>query len=221
MESVDVNVLKMRIEAVLPILNEYQRRRYLSAEAKSLGHGGITLVSSLSGISRSTLTAGIKELDTTDAEVLDHGRSRKPGGGRKPIWESSPGILDALLELVEAYTKGDPMRMLIWTNKSLCTLSEELGKKGYSASKDSVSDLLKMLGYGLQADKKTLAAKPPHPDRNAQFEHINDEAKKAMANGNPVLSIDFPFRTLIQNPLDFFALPLQLFPIITPSPRKT
>jgi hypothetical protein len=68
--------------------------------------------------------------------------------------------------------------------------SEELGSKGYSASKDTVSDLLKMLGYGLQADKKTLTTKPPHPDRNAQFEHINDETKKAIANGNPVLSID-------------------------------
>jgi hypothetical protein len=190
MEDVDVNALKMRIEAVLPMLNEYQRRRYLSVEAKSLGRGGISLVSRLSGVSRPTLTAGMKELDTGDVEVPKDGRSRKPGGGRKPIWESSPGILDALLELLEAHTKGDPMCTLLWTNKSLRTLSEELGKKGYPASKDAVSDLLKMLGYGLQANKKTLTTKASHPDRNAQFEHINDETKKALANGNPVLSID-------------------------------
>jgi hypothetical protein len=122
MESVDVNALKMRIEANLPMLNEYQRRRYLSIEAKSLGRGGISLVSRLSGVSRPTLTAGIKELDTTDTEIPEHGRSRKPGGGRKPLWISSPGILDALLELLEAHTKGDPMCTLLWTNKSLRTL---------------------------------------------------------------------------------------------------
>lgn len=190
MKDVDVAAVKMRIEAVLPTLNEYQRRRYLSAEAKSLGRGGITLVSRLSGVSRPTLTAGVKELDNADIEIQTTGRSRKTGGGRKGILESRPGILDALLDLLEAHTKGDPMRPLLWTNKSLRTLSKALGEKGYPVSRETVSHLLKHLGYGLQANKKRLTAQPPHPDRDAQFEHINDEARKAAANENPVLSID-------------------------------
>ena len=190
MESVDVNALKMRIDGLLPVLNEYQRRRYLSLEAKSLGRGGISLVSRVSGVSRPTLTAGIKEFDKGDVEVPKNGRSRKPGGGRKSILESNPEIVLVLLELLDAHTKGDPECLALWTNKSLRNLSESLKKMGYSASKDTVSDLLKMLGYSLQGNKKTLMTKASHPDRNAQFEHINDEAKKAIAHNNPVLSID-------------------------------
>jgi len=190
MERTDIDALKMRIETVMPTLNEYQRRRYLSAEAKSLGRGGITLVSRLSGVSRQTLTEGIKELDNPAAEIPKQGRSRKPGGGRKAIWKASPKILEVLSELLEAHTKGDPMRLLLWTNKSLRNISAALGEKGYSANKDTVGHMLKMLGYGLQADKKTLTVKPSHPDRDAQFEHINNEAKKAVVQGNPVLSID-------------------------------
>lgn len=160
-------------------MNEYQRRRYLSAEAKSLGYGGITLVSTISGVSRQTLTDGIKDLDTADAEILEPRRSRKSGVGRKTILEKNPEIIGVLLELLESHTKGDPMCLLLWTNKSLRTLSEELMNMGYSISKDTVSDLLKTLGYGLQAAKKNLTAKPSHPDRDAQFEHINAEAKKS------------------------------------------
>ena len=190
MKDVDVTALKMRIDLVLPALNEYQRRRYLSAEAKSYGRGGITLVSRLSGVSRPTLTSGVKELDNADIEIQTGGRSRKPGGGRKSILESSPGIVGVLLKLLEAHTKGDPKRSLLWTNKSLRTLSKALGEAGYPVSRETVSHLLKQLGYTLQGNKKRLTAQPPHHDRDAQFEHINDEAKKAAANGNPVLSID-------------------------------
>jgi len=190
MKNGDISALRMRIETVLPTLNEYQRRRYLSAEAKSLGRGGITLVNRLSGVSRQTLTEGVKELDDPEAETPEQGKSRKPGGGRKPVWEDKPEIFDVLSGLLEAHTKGNPMRLLLWTNKSLRKLSIALAEEGYSANKDTVGLMLKMLGYGLQADKKTLTVKPSHPDRDAQFEHINDEAKKAVADGNPVLSID-------------------------------
>ena len=190
MEREETNALKMRIGLVMPTLNEYQRRRYLSAEAKAIGRGGISLVSRLSGVSRPTLTEGVKELDDPTAEMPKQGKSRKPGGGRKPVWENTPEILDMLAELLEAHTKGDPMRLLLWTNKSLRNLSAALAEKGYAANKDTVGLMLKMLGYGLQADKKTLTVKPSHPDRDAQFEHINDEAQKAVSEGNPVLSID-------------------------------
>jgi hypothetical protein len=190
MAEVDVNALKMRIDTMLPTLNEFQRRRFLSVEAKAIGRGGITLVSRLSGVSRQTLTEGVKQLGAPESELPKQGRSRKPGGGRKSVWEEPPEILDALSDLVEAHTKGEPMRLLLWTNKSLRSLSDALSQKGFSANKDTVGLMLKMLGYGLQADKKTLTVKPSHPDRDAQFEHINEEAKKAVVYGCPVLSVD-------------------------------
>jgi len=179
----------MRIETIVPALNEYQRRRYLSAEAKTYGYGGISLVSRLSGVSRQTLTEGVKELDNTQTEMAQ-GRCRKPGGGRKAVWEERPEIMDVLRELLEPHTKGDPMRLLLWTNKSLRSMSTALAEKGYAANKDTVGVMLRMLGYGLQAGKKTLTVKPSHPDRDAQFEHINSESRIAITQGNPVLSID-------------------------------
>jgi hypothetical protein len=189
MRKIDEASLQLKIDTMLPLLNEYQRRMFLSAEAKSLGRGGISIVSRLSGVSRPTLTGGVKELNDEKAR-LKTGRSRLPGGGRKPVWEQQPEIIEALKELVEAHTKGDPMRLLLYTNKSQRNLSEALKEKGYQASKNTVRKMLKILGYGLQADKKTLTVKPSHPDRNEQFEHINDKTKKAVAEGNPVISID-------------------------------
>lgn len=190
MREAEIVAIRTRIETMLPMLNEYQRRVFLSTEAKAYGYGGISLVSRLSGISRQTLQEGVKELDNPETKTLEQGRSRKTGGGRKRIWERQPEILAHLQDLVEAHTKGDPMRLLLWTNKSLRNLSLALAEKGYLANKDTVGQMLRILGYGLQADKKTLTVKPPHADRDAQFEHINSETKKAVAEGNPVLSID-------------------------------
>ena len=190
MKNVDEQALKMRIETVMPTLNEYQRRVYLSAEAKAMGRGGISLVSRISGVSRSTITGGIKELSSPKTEALPKGRCRKPGGGRKPIIETQPGIMGKLEELVSIHTKGDPMRPLLHTNKSLKNLQKGLNESGYSVSHDTVGELLKKLGYGLQADKKTLTVKPSHPDRNEQFEHINEKVKEAAEAKNPVISID-------------------------------
>jgi hypothetical protein len=189
MKNIDVLAIQNRIEAVLPTLNEYQSRRYLSAEAKSIGYGGISLISRISGMSRQTLTEGVKELDTTD-KVMPEGRSRKPGGGRKPVWETQTGILTELEELVSAHTKGDPTTTLLWTNKSLRTLEKGLAEKGYTVCYRVVGEMLKILGYGLQADKKTLIVTKSHADRDAQFEYINKQCKQANAKGIPVISID-------------------------------
>jgi hypothetical protein len=189
MNNIDVVAIQTRIEAVLPTLNEYQRRRYLSAEAKSIGYGGISLISRISGMSRQTLTEGVKELGLSD-RVMSEGRSRKSGGGRKPVWESQRGILGMVEELVSAHTKGDPMTTLLWANKSLRNLEKELAEKGYKASYRVVGAMLKMLGYGLQADKKTLTLTESPADRDAQFEYINRRCKLANAEGIPVLSID-------------------------------
>jgi hypothetical protein len=199
MEKHNEEKLQIRIETMLPLLNEYQRRMFLSTEAKSIGRGGISLVSRLSGVSRPTLTSGVKELEDSERTVLEVGRSRASGGGRKPVWENQPGIFDVLQGLVDAHTKGDPMRLLLYTNKSQRNLSETLEKKGYKASKNTVRRMLKILGYGLQADKKTLTVNPSHPDRNEQFEHINNETQKAASEGNPVISIDAKKKEKIGN----------------------
>jgi hypothetical protein len=190
MKKKDIAALEMRITTMLPMLNEYQRRIFLSAEAKAIGYGGISLVSRISGVSRPTLTGGVKELGNPEVKKLETGSCRKSGGGRKPVWEHHPEIFDKLKDLVDAHTKGDPMRLLLYTNKSQRVLAAALSEQGYSVSKETVRLMLKMLGYGLQADKKTLTTKPSHPDRNAQFEHINDETKKAIAENCPVISID-------------------------------
>ena len=190
MNSIDISALQTRIDAVLPTLNEYQRRRYLSAEEKAIGRGGISVVSRLSGMSRPTLTEGVKELDNSETEILEIRRCRKPGGGRKPVWEHRPEIFDKLKELIDAHTKGDPMRLLLYTNKSHRTLAAALTSQGFKVSKETVRHMLKMLGYGLQANKKTLTTNPSHPGRDAQFEYINTETKKAVVEGNPVISID-------------------------------
>jgi hypothetical protein len=188
MKNTEILTLKVKIETVMPTLNEYQRRIFLSAKAKALGHGGISLVSRISGVSRQTLTEGMKELNK--AKNMEVGRSRKAGGGRKRIIETQPGVVAALEELVEAHTKGDPMRELLWTNKSLRNLEKGLAGKGFKICYRVIGDLLKQQGYGLQADKKALTITASHPDRDAQFEHINDESKRAVAEGNPVISID-------------------------------
>jgi hypothetical protein len=189
MNDVDMLLLKKRIEAVLPTLNEYQRRRYLSAEAKSIGYGGISLISRISGMSRQTLTEGVKELDRADG-VMPEGRSRKAGGGRKTVRETQAGILDTLEELVSVHTKSDPMTTLLWTNKSLRKLEKGLSEKGYKASYRVVGEMLKMLGYGLQAGKQTLTATESPADRDTQFEYINRQCKLANAKGIPVISIE-------------------------------
>jgi hypothetical protein len=190
MKNTDVLALQTRIEAVLPTLNEYQRRRYLAAEAKAIGHGGIVLVSRLSGVTCPTIIAGIKELNNPNTNLPQPGRSRKSGGGRKTVQSSQPDILNALKDLVEPHTKGDPMRYMLWTNKSLRSLEKGLKEKGFQVSYRVIGVMLKNLGYGLQANKKTLTLTPSHPDRNGQFEHINKETIKAIATGNPVLSVD-------------------------------
>jgi hypothetical protein len=191
MTNFDTNALQERILQTLPRLNERQRRRFLAIESKSLGHGGISLISRISGMSRQTLTEGVKELDDPNTEeITPQSRIRKAGAGRKPVWEEQPGILESLEDLVSAHTKGDPMRALLWTNKSLRNLEAGLLGLRYTACYRVVGVMLKMLGYGLQADKKTLTVTVPHKDRDAQFEHINEECKRAGANGAPILSIE-------------------------------
>jgi len=191
--------LKLRIKTMLPELDERQRRLFLATEAKAIGYGGITKVSSISGVSRVTITQGIYELEDGNGSKDELIQCRRRGGGRKPVEEKQPGISGALEKLVEAHTKGDPMALLLWTSKSVRNLSAALGDKGYTASHVLVSSMLKYMGYTLQADRKDITVNSQHPDRNAQFEYINEQAKLFYLKGAPVLSIDAKKKEKIGN----------------------
>ena len=179
-----------RIRKTIVFLNEKQRRLYLANEAKSIGYGGITQVSKVSGVSRVTITQGMAEINSEGYSAEAQIRCRKKGGGRKPIEVKIPEIIPELEKLLEPYTKGDPMNPLKWTSKSMRAIENALAQKGYKISDTVIAEILKKQGYSLQANKKDLAIKPSHPDRNAQFEYINKTALEHMAAGQPVISID-------------------------------
>lgn len=182
-----------RIEKILPILNEAQKRIYLASEAEALGHGGITRISKLTGVSRVTITAGINELKKGHNSCFSgetDARIRRKGAGRKPIEITQPGIREALESLMDSATFGDPQSPLLWTTKSLRNLEAELQKQGFNIKYRKIGYLLKSMGYSLQVNQKMNQVGDQHPDRDAQFRHINDTAEKYMNNGYPVVSID-------------------------------
>lgn len=174
-------------------LDERLRRLFAAAEAKVLGHGGITIVQKATGVARGSIKQGIEELSSIQrAEVSGDDcsrRIRRKGGGRKPSVKDDARLLAALESLVEPVTRGDPESPLRWTCKSLRQLESELQSQGYVVSHTSIGDLLKKLGYSLQGNRKTLEG-GDHPDRNEQFEFINARTEEAMRNGQPVISVD-------------------------------
>jgi len=179
-----------RIRNTIPLLNERQKRLYLANEAKAIGHGGISEVSKVSGVSRVTISEGMKEIKSEGYIPQAEKRSRKKGGGRKSKEIENPEIIEMLERFLEAHTKGDPMNPLKWTSKSTRRLEQAFLEAGIKISDTTISEILKSQGYTLQANRKDLAIKPIHPDRNAQFEHINETAKECMKTGIPVVSID-------------------------------
>jgi hypothetical protein len=193
--EIDERVLAAKFDAILPHLDERQRRLVLAAEARSLGHGGISLVARASGVSRVTITAGVGELEAGDEPTV--GRARRPGAGRKALTEVDPGLLGALDALVEPESRGDPMTRLRWTTKSTRNLAEELTALGHPVSHHSVARLLTgPLDYSLQANAKTVEGRQ-HPDRDAQFRYINDQVTARIAGGQPVISVDAKKKELI------------------------
>jgi transposase len=194
MQNTDTN-LRKKIKSLLPHLNERQKRIYLSSEANSIGYGGVTLISALSGVSRPTIIQGKKDIKSLPLELP---RSRKKGGGRKSIEKKHPEILIDIEKLIEPSTSGDPMSPLRWTCKSTRNIAEELRLKKYKISYVVVSNLLKKLGYSLQANIKTKEG-GKHPDRNKQFEYINEKSKSFMSSGNPVISIDAKKKEIVGN----------------------
>ena len=158
-------------------LNEKTRRLWCASEAIAIGKHGVAMVSSVTQISPPTIYAGIRELKRKPNRKKSSQRIRKKGGGAKTILSKQPEISKELESLTEPATKGDPMSPLLWVSKSLRNLSRELKKKGYNAGYTTVSNLLKDAGYSLQLNRKEREGKSV-PDRNAQFEHINDTSEK-------------------------------------------
>ena len=185
--------LAAKFEAVLPHLDERQRRLLLGAEARVLGHGGIRLVAKASGLAESTVSRGVSELE---AGTQPQGRVRRAGGGRKSLVDTDPDVVAALLALVEPDVRGDPMSPLRWTTKSTRKLAAELTRLGHRVSADTVGDLLRGQGFSLQANAKTIEGKQ-HPDRDAQFRYLNEQARTHQQAGQPVISVDTKKKELV------------------------
>jgi hypothetical protein len=193
---IDHAAIRLRYEALDPILDERGRRRFAAAEALAAGHGGVTAVARITGVARSTIGRGLLELRGEAAPAAAPDRIRRNGGGRKPLVVTDPTVVADLKELVEPATRGDPMAPLLWTAKSLRTLAAGLGALGHRICHNVVGDLLRDLGYSLQANRKTREG-TNHPDRDAQFGYINDRVKQALAAGQPAISVDTKKKELV------------------------
>ena len=168
-------------------LDERGRRRWAATEALSLGRGGVAAVAEATGLSDRTIRNGIQELKSR--EILDPGRQRRPGAGRKSRADEQPTLITALEALVEPTSRGDPVSPLRWTCKSLANLADELAQQGFVVSHTTVGQLLKQAGYSLQATRKTREGKD-HPDRDAQFAHLNRRVAAYRRGGRPAVSVD-------------------------------
>ncbi len=180
---------------VLGLADESLKRKLAGAMALDLGWGGISAVSRMSGMSPTTIRKGIGELG--DLESLEQSeRIRSPGGGRKRADVKDPGLVDDLEEIMGESTAGDPMSSLKWTHKSTYKIADELVLRGHKVSAEKVRKLLKEMGYSLQGNVKTKESGSA-PERDAQFHHINEEVKKFVERGDPVISVDTKKRELI------------------------
>jgi hypothetical protein len=191
---VDEVAIGGKFRALAGELNERQRRLWAASEARAAGRGGIAATARATGISVPTIRKGIAELES--GERLDAGRVRRRGGGRHALVDVDPTLLKDLERLVEAGCRGDPESLLVWTSKSVRHLAAGLRERGHSAHFTTVAKLLGLLGYSLQANVKTREGSS-HPDRDAQFEHINTVAKAALAAGQPVISVDTKKKELV------------------------
>ncbi len=186
-------MLAAKFEAIFPHLDERQRRLLMGAEARALGHGGIRLVARAAGVREATVSLGADELDS-GAEPL--GRARREGGGRKRAADLDPGLVPALLALVEPDERGDPASPLRWTTKSTRKLAAELTGQGHRVGADTVGDLLREAGFSLQGNTRTIEGKQ-HPDRDAQFRYIAGQAREYRDGGEPVISVDTKKKELV------------------------
>ena len=188
--------IRRKFLALAPMLDERARRQWAAVEAKELAWGGVTSVAAATGLSRTTIASGIRELRAQGADVAPAGRIRRSGGGRKHLEETDPGLWDALDALIDPVTRGDPESPLRWTCKSTRRLAKELCRQGHPISDRTVAALLIEMGYSLQANRKTREGSS-HPDRNAQFEYLNAQVRRLQKRGQPVISVDTKKKELL------------------------
>ena len=188
-----VESLRAKFAAVLPHLDERQQRLVMAGEARSLGHGGIAAVAEATGASRSRISQGVAELEAGEAPL---GRVRREGGGRKSLTATDPVLLAALLALVEPTRRGDPCSPLCWTTLSTRKLAAELTGAGHPVGADTVARLLREQGFSLQANAKPVEG-GQHPDRDAQFCDLTDQADAHLSAGDPVISVDTKKKELV------------------------
>jgi hypothetical protein len=189
---IDIEPIRERFSAVAPFLDERGRRLVAAAEAFAAGYGGIAAVALATGVAPSTIGRGLKEL----AQDEPSERVRRPGAGRKPTILKDPSLLADLEALVEPTTRGDPESPLRWTCKSVRRLAQALQAQGHEVSRTLVAHLLNEAGYSLQGNRKTTAG-DSHPDRDAQFAHINTQVATALAEQQPVISVDTKKKELV------------------------
>jgi len=185
--------IRRRFETVSPYLDERQRRVFVTSEALVAGWGGISAVSRVTGIARSTIGRGLEELASG---VAPNGRVRRAGAGRKLLEEADPGLIEDLDRIVAPTQRGDPEQPLRWTIKSLRQIARSLRDLGHCISHTSVGAVLRACGYSLQANRKSREGSH-HPDRNTQFEYINRTVNAALAEGQPAISVDAKKKELV------------------------
>ena len=199
-DSSRVEEIAQKFALLAPTMNERQARLWLAAEAKALGHGGIAAVTRATGVLRKRVWMGIRELEEMAANPLQEPpeaqRIRRPGGGRKKLEETDETLRDDLASLIDPATRGDPESLLRWTTKSVRKLAEQLCEMGHAIGRQKVSELLNELGYSLQSLRKTREGSS-HPDRDAQFQHIDRQARAFQRKGEPVISVDTKKKELI------------------------
>ena len=192
---IDQRALEQKVAHLWPHLDERARRLFAASEARQLGHGGVSAVSRVCGLSRVTILKGLRELE---APPLQAGRVRRPGGGRPALLVRDPDVLRRLEALVEPLARGDPESPLRWTSKSTRALAAALTAQHHPISHEKVARLLRQMDYSLQGNRKTEEG-TDHPDRDAQFQHINDQVRKALAAKRPVISVDTKKKEILGN----------------------
>jgi Rhodopirellula transposase DDE domain len=191
---IDLDDIRLRWQQTAPLLDERDRRLFAANEAMAHGHGGVMAVSAATGLARSTINRGIREVCSNCNEVVK--RVRRPGAGRKTAVAHQPGLPAALETLIEDAIRGDPCSPLRWVSRSQRRLVKALAEQGFRASQWVVAKLLRDMKYSCQANRKTREGSN-HPDRDAQFQHINATVKAAIATGEPAISVDTKKKELV------------------------
>jgi len=199
MRETAIESIRTKYTLLEPLMTERMRRQWAACEAESLGRGGVSWVSQATGLSRTTITTGQRELQRRrdcPTVQLDPQHIRAPGAGRPKLTDKDPTLTEDLQKLVDSTARGDPQSPLLWTSQSTRHLARELRRQGHRVSHVTAAFLLEELGYSLQANRK-IKEGSQHPDRDAQFEHMNRQVRSFQKRGQPVISVDAKNKELV------------------------